>query len=151
MFDRYVVEQAPNYPQTVNKTVKTTINENRAPTDHSVQLLSEMQEKAFESMLGKLKLESNLLEHVGVIASRDAMMYGSTRFTYQFDLNKERITGHVKIDDFEWYSLSEKEIIMRIRDGILENITHRIMLNVCSDPLSKKSINDIFYSKRNNL
>lgn len=144
MFDRYEVNQAAPYPQTVNK--KVTITENRAPTDKSVELLGEMQQKAIESLLGRMKLESNVLKSIGMQAFLTAYKSGVC-FIYEFKLNEEDINGKIIFDEFEFEELSIDDIFIKIREAIAKDITHRIMLAVCSDPISKKSLQSIFKNK----
>lgn len=60
MFDTYSISPATPSSTTINKTVK----EYRAPTDDSVKLLNEMQNKALENLLGQVKIQNNDFEVV---------------------------------------------------------------------------------------
>lgn len=56
MFDTYQVG-----PRSIHASVSETRNEHRAPTDESVRLLREMEQKALESVVGAFRIENNTL------------------------------------------------------------------------------------------
>lgn len=70
---------------------EVTINENRAPTDESVRLLNEMQQKAQENIVQTIKVEGN--EVNGLIM---LLRSGRTLLGYEYIL-KFTLNGHEQI------------------------------------------------------
>ncbi|QIG68162.1 hypothetical protein EVB55_227 [Rhizobium phage RHph_Y68] len=82
MFDRTHVHVHRSEPSYV------TVNETRAPTDESVRLLKEFEEKAQAKVDKSVRLESNLLK--GVVHANIDRMSGDRLFDFHFDLNGKR-------------------------------------------------------------
>lgn len=51
-----IVNKETNYPDTIN------IHHHKAPTDESIRLLNEFQEKAFSNIVNHIKVETNLVK-----------------------------------------------------------------------------------------
>lgn len=72
-----------------DKTV--TVNEHRAPTDKSVELLNEMERKATENIIHKFRVDSNLIK-AAVIYYSDAIATDDMIVHIKFELNgKEHV------------------------------------------------------------
>lgn len=56
MFDRTYVDSSTHYPDTINH------HEHKAPTDQSVKLLTEMQEKAIDNLVCNIRTADNKLD-----------------------------------------------------------------------------------------
>jgi hypothetical protein len=84
MFDRIV-----HAPTTVTgpRELKVNVKEERAPTDDSVRLLSEMQEKARKDIVAAIAVESNIMKGVVLSFGPDFNECGRTKFYLKFDLN----------------------------------------------------------------
>lgn len=78
MFDTTIIRQGPSYPQNVN------ITEHRAPTDESVKLLNEMQEKAKRNLIDSIVIDNNVVN--GVIYVMEDLRY-SKQFEVVFKFN----------------------------------------------------------------
>jgi neutral trehalase len=57
MLDKYFIQRGPSHV-----THNTTVHEHRAPTDQSVELLQEMQEKALKSVVDTIVLRDTPVE-----------------------------------------------------------------------------------------
>lgn len=84
MFDTYVQRVAPAYPQTVTK------HEHRAPTDESVKLLREMEDKALKSIIHHFRVESNFINGTVTIFEFDHIQQDVLCCT-KFTLNGQEI------------------------------------------------------------
>lgn len=80
MFDTTIVRQAPAYPQNV------TVNEHRAPTDESVKLLNEMQDKAKDNFIDSILVEDNFVNGVIYIAN-DLRYNRQFEVIFKFNIN----------------------------------------------------------------
>ena len=80
MFNKTVINQqrGTNYVP-YEKTV--TVNENRAPTDKSIELLNEMQEKASENLIITVKINNSICEAIAFIFRNN---YVEGRFDWMF-------------------------------------------------------------------
>jgi len=109
--------------ETVAYEKSVTVHEHKAPTDESVKLLNEMQEKAQRNILKTIKIEENYLKAVVVIFKNnfieDRIDYGA-----KFILNGEEHIVEGYIDKFEWMDVIDKN-----RDGfgntVIMNVIHK--------------------------
>jgi hypothetical protein len=88
------------------KTVNTNINEHRAPTDKSVELLKEFQDKAKDTLVEHIYLDDNVFK-----ARIDVMdlEYGHTReYRLHFKLNGKEFKDVIKLQPRQTM-LSHKE------------------------------------------
>lgn len=72
-----------------------TIQEHKAPTDESIRLLNEMQDKAIQNLIAKVEVRDNLVEGV-------AWAMGNNYSTMDFDVQlffKFKINGHEFVVD----------------------------------------------------
>src|SRR4051812_2071854 len=76
------------------KEVKIT--EHKAPTDESVKLLNEMQEKAKKNIIATIHIEQNYLKAI-VIYTQDDVVSGRMKYAIKFNLNGKdcNIEGHI--------------------------------------------------------
>lgn len=101
MFNKTVINQqrGTNYVPYA-KTV--TVNENRAPTDKSVELLNEMQEKASENLIRTIKINNSVCEAIAFLFRNN---YVDNRFDWMFKVklnNKEFMFNGYFEDDHEF-------------------------------------------------
>jgi hypothetical protein len=68
-----------------------TVHEHKAPTDESIKLLNEMQEKARHNILATMELESNVLKANGIFFQNDHPAYNNIAIALRFILNGKEI------------------------------------------------------------
>lgn len=79
MFDTTIVKQSPAYPQTVH--------EHKAPTDDSVRLLNEMQDKAKNNIIKNIIVDDNIVNG-SITITQDHYSMGKQYVVYfKFNLN----------------------------------------------------------------
>lgn len=94
MFDRVQITHLtpPGY-QYVNLTEK------RAPTDESVRLLKEMEQKARDKVIASIELDSNLVK--GRVFVMKDYLSGKNNFAVLMDINGKRVEIKVSTDEFQ--------------------------------------------------
>ncbi len=102
MFDKFVVADGRNQ----SMYVSGTIDEHRAPTDESVRLLNEMQEKAMKNILSTVNLNNNILNIAGIFIHRDCIT------------DKIAVFGEFKLNGIE-YSFHE-EVHPEFRESLVD-------------------------------
>lgn len=80
---------------------EVNITENKAPTDESVRLLNEMEEKARQNIIATIKIDENFLKAI-VIYYRDEMITNRMIYHIKFELNGKEHKIEDFIDNFEW-------------------------------------------------
>ena len=110
---------APAYPQTVNVTEK------RAPTDDSVRLLREMEEKATAQIVESYRIETNVLNGVVVIFLMDPADFDRKAWI-RFNLNGKDYSFK---ETFRWNEFTPttkhdaiQMFVKAVREAIYENI-----------------------------
>lgn len=98
------------------------VNENKAPTDDSIRILNEMQEKTFKNIMGKIEVPGNELSFKGAV-HRDSMF---ANIIIEVIYNINQYERHVKItlSEREWknYELSLEDISKRMSDEIVKDL-----------------------------
>lgn len=119
MFDKYV--QSPNYPQEINVTHK------HAPTDESVKLLKEFEEKAELKLIKSFQCKFNEL-YASVFIFRE---YLNTIINIKFNLNGKEYIHKITVNDIdliatrnplsEQAKITKEEFAKFIANSILDN------------------------------
>lgn len=78
-----------------------TVNEHRAPTDKSVELLNEFEKKAHENIIYKTKIEQNHLKAIAIYY-QDDIVSNRMHFHVKFELNGFETLISDFVDGFEW-------------------------------------------------
>jgi hypothetical protein len=95
MFDRNLAIVMPRQPSHVTQT----IHEHRAPTDQSVSLLKEMQEKAVKAVEQTIRLDSN--EFSGVVHIHREPWDASVKAIAHFKVNGRQHKAEVSLNDHD--------------------------------------------------
>ena len=120
MFDRSLaIIQQPGATEYVTKEVNIT--ENRAPTDESVRLLSEMEKAAQAKMERSIRLEANGFKCV-VYTSRDLMSQDFVAVAL-FELNGQQMRSEHRVQEFNTGDIRGAQAFM---DGLLDEIAKTI-------------------------
>ena len=78
-----------------------TININRAPTDESVKLLKEFEEKAVENIIDKIHVNDNSINGV-VLVKQIQLNPFNHKFYWKFTLNGKEYRGDVELQLSSW-------------------------------------------------
>mgnify|MGYP000881342611 CR=1 FL=1 len=81
------------------KTV--TVHEHRAPTDESVKLLNEFQQKAIENIITQVQIDTNEVKGMFIVLSCEPDFL-HMRYVYRFILNGKEYKGEFKIESLEY-------------------------------------------------
>lgn len=127
MFDNYLINDGPSHV-----TVTKTVNEHRAPTDKSVELLSQMEEKALSRLVHSVKLEVATFE-VFAMLLRPRMEDGDYDLRYAFTLNGKPVDGRMRVTTREWYEAqaaganTRRYLMQMIRKRAVEHLASEIL------------------------
>ena len=79
---------------------ETTITEKRAPTDESVKLLKEMEEKAERKFIDRIDIETNILNYT-VLEYAEDITTACNKFRYFVNINGKDYYNDVSVDRHE--------------------------------------------------
>jgi hypothetical protein len=112
------------YETTRTEYVTKDVHIHRAPTDESVKLLREMEEKAKAEVLGSVRLDGNQFKCV-VHYEREAMSMDLV-VRALFELNGKRMQAEVRVPDHADPSTG----LPKIRDKVAEVISTEMLASV---------------------
>lgn len=115
MFDSYSV----NMPKTIE--VNSRVIEQRAPTDESVRLLHEMQNKIAQDFINRAPLVVN---NIRVDFVRSYGLYGEE---FGFAVN---INGHKKFYKYEYVVLSEDNLVEYLMKKFAEDLAGDMLMSL---------------------
>lgn len=102
-----------------------TIIEKRAPTDESIKLFKEMQEKAYSSIVDTFHLSSTVLD-VKVIVFQDYPTFQMV-VKYVYILNDKSIGGDIRFDMFEFQTTTRAVICERIVKEVANHLAVKLI------------------------
>lgn len=120
MFDKYIIRESGSRHTSIDADIRV----HRAPTDKSVELLNEMQEKALKNILGTIKIEDNKFNYV--ITFYLDFRYQKTVAETQFTLNGKKYNVKCDVEDryrndlYGFVSELHKELSKKLAAVILE-------------------------------
>ncbi len=123
MFDRYQVG-----PSSISVHETRTINEHRAPTDESVRLLSEMEEKVLRRVIFSEKTTNCELQ-VFTVVLQPSFDSGDFEFRYGFTLNGKPTQGKVKVPWRTWADMctDRSAVSSFIREHVATDIARAVI------------------------
>lgn len=109
--------------------MKADVHEHRAPTDESVRLLNEMQEKAKADLIEVSALPFNGIEGV-LHVDRD---YSMRQFvmTAHFKLNGKARKVVVRENADGWKPDFRRTMIAKLRDAVAKEIANTLLIDYC--------------------
>lgn len=131
MFDTHIHRSAPNYSQSVH--VKTT--EQRAPTDESVRLLREMEEKARDSIFLSFRSAPNGFKCSTMVWANP--MANVLMLRLHFRLNEIEFQRDIELPD-SMRSVNREGWLLLIRDEIAKAIAGAIVIQLQHGGVSGK-------------
>lgn len=111
------------------------VHEHKAPTDESVKLLNEMQDKALKNILAQIPIESNVMKGC-VIFMHDDIVWQKISLILKFNLNGENFEIHDQIEKREFEKIADKSI----RDGssyVIEYIHERFSKIIAAELMNQ--------------
>lgn len=141
-----VLRKPVSFSSSIDMDVKVnhgpiTVTENRAPTDESIKILNEMQEKALKNIISKLKIDDNIFNCHAMIHSN--MEYDEYEIYIKYSYNKhERVVKHSIDDSF----MKELNGLQKVVDGLklaiakdfAEVITNSVLFDIGNTLLNVK-------------
>lgn len=100
------------------------VTEKRAPTDESVRLLKEMEQKARDKVVASIELDSNLVK--GRVYVMKDYLSGKNNFAVLMDINGKRVEIKVSTDEYE----SAEAQLQEVYQEIGRRIAAEVMPNV---------------------
>jgi hypothetical protein len=134
MFNTYKIDNSYRGPS------KIDVTEKRAPTDESVRLLNEMQQKAFDNVLSCVQLDNNELKDITWWIYYDPYIFSEkarVRFMLNGRLFDKEITLPCK------YTKSE-EIPKLIMNKVLEYIAIEVTVKLFEDNTNIRQFKEIY-------
>lgn len=117
MFDRTVINEGDTH---------TYVTEKRAPTDESIRLLREMENKAKEEVIKSISLPSN--EFSGVVHLIRDHLSCQTNVVVLFKLNGKDHKVPISLDDFKDDSLEKR--MEKVLNDVSDYLSASILQNV---------------------
>lgn len=117
MFDRTVINKGDTH---------TYVTEKRAPTDESIRLLREMENKAKEEVIKSISLPSN--EFSGVVHLIRDHLSCQTNVVVLFKLNGKDHKVPISLDDFKDDSLEKR--MEKVLNDVSDYLSASILQNV---------------------
>ena len=131
MFYPRNIQISSNSRTTVTHGSKTvTVNENKAPTDDSIRLLNEMQEKVLNNIIGRLTVNDNSLKASAIHFKDCSQMQNTIKVKYTYN-------GHERLVTYS-YDNYEKDI-QKISEGL-----HKALSNDIGQVILNSSMMDIY-------
>jgi hypothetical protein len=118
--------------ETVLVPYEKTVHEHRAPTDKSVQLLNEMQEKATQNIIETIRLEGNGLSAVALCFENNSIVDIVT-YHIRFELNGKK---HLIKGDIEKRELSEAR---RLKEEAINIFFKKFSEAICKEILMQST------------
>jgi len=122
MFDRVTIQQGKE-PVPYAKTV--TVHEHKAPTDESIRLYQEIEQKAYDSILHRIQVNDNALNFGAIVHM--PRMTTNQEIAYVFTLNGREITGKITIRNHEAMSLDRDALVRKIVEDAGKHIAIEIL------------------------
>ena len=88
------------------------VTEKRAPTDESVRLLKEMEQKARDKVVASIELDSNLVK--GRVYVMKDYLSGKNNFAVLMDINGKRVEIKVSTNEYESAEAQLQEVYQEI-------------------------------------
>jgi len=129
MFDTYKFKKAPS---------KIEVVEKKAPTDDSIRLLNEMQEKAFDNIIDHVQLSNNELKDIRCWIYPDQYSYIEKCFV-RFKLNGKDVDFTINLP---CRYTETSQIIQEIRDRVIFELANVICSELVRTNIS--TLKDIY-------
>jgi len=120
MFDTYY--ESP-------RCISTTVHEHRAPTDESVKLLKEMEQKIEEKILAVFQTDKDNFLQGSVVHKVINPMIAATELIILYILNGEKFEHRIKVDEIG-FRLDKDRAMRELAQAISNTVTMKILSKV---------------------
>lgn len=111
-----------------NHDLDIDINVNRAPTDESIRLLNEFQEKAKDNIIKEIDIRDNEFPFNAACIVFDKNTFSHNyNFRIYFSLNGEKYTVSGSIPDYDLMAFNQYEVMQIVAEKISQQITLSLM------------------------
>lgn len=122
-----------NSSRNITERVTEHVHEHRAPTDESVRLLIELEEKAFKNIIDKVHIQSNTVNALVIAYTSDALFNG-VRWFVRFTLNDVKYEFDTCVKESELVKIylesrvdHRRAMINFLKERFCEQVTIQIM------------------------
>lgn len=136
MFDKFIM---PQVREEHHHSGIFTVNHHHAPTDESVKLLNEFQQKATENLISKFEIKGNILNACSIFVMHE--INGSRILRGKFKLNDKEYQFEETFDYFDFFKLTQQEL----GEKLVRNISEAIALELIKQ--SNKDWVQFFFRK----
>lgn len=119
MFNAYTTRYGPD-----SISINKTVHEHRAPTDESVRLLREMENKATEQIIQAVRIENT--EFKGVLHTTREVLTGDVRFTIVFSLNGKKEFAEFRAKEWD----TQDTVIQGIIRKVSETLARKMLVGI---------------------
>jgi hypothetical protein len=130
MFDRVTIQEVGKQPVPYAKTV--TVHEHKAPTDESIRLYQELEQKAYDTILHRIQVNDNALNFGAIV--RMPRMTTDEKIAYIFTLNGKEITGEITVKHHEAITMDQEATARKIVEDASRHIAVEILRNMTYMP-----------------
>ena len=107
-------------------TNDTTVIQKRAPTDESVKLLKEFEEKAESKFCERIDIKTNLLDYT-ILEYAECLDHWGSKFRYFVKINDKDYQGDIQLDRYEIMK-QPMLLFQEIQKDLAEKISKEIII-----------------------
>ena len=133
MFDKVVLNGQSG---THHHQHNTSVIEKRAPTDESVKLLQEMQQKAFDSVFLQYRVDTNVVNGMVSYILNDFEIPFATIILWHFNLNGEQYEIKEEFKEIE-AKMKGKEFAMR---SLFEKVANKLAEQMMQNAIENETV-----------
>ena len=123
MFDRVSIRSDGGGTHHHHHHHQHEVHEHKAPTDESIKLWGDLQEKMLNSILERFSIQDNKFNIAGCV-SLDPYAMAKKSLFYTLTLNGHAINGKFELDDFKYRTTND------MIQGLINHIGERIAVEV---------------------
>lgn len=135
------INKTQEHTHTHNSNINADIYVKKAPTDDSVRLLNEMQEKAKSNIIATIEAKNNLVDVLGVYFRANNPIDMTVEFLAKFKLNGKEFDIVAKIERSEIINEAKKEFGGYGHKHIIEIVYTKLSQEIAKVLLQHDSIN----------
>jgi len=129
VFNKTIINKGPDR---ISVNTTTTVHEHRAPTDKSVELLNEFQEKAASNLHSKYLVDNVLNAQIFVYTP--SMMEFKMKLFFSFKLNGKNYEFEDSMDMHKFKMMTHKGTLdMEIYRRLYQNMAQTIAAELCNN------------------
>lgn len=121
MFDKYIIQQKPTYS-------KVEVIEKKAPTDESIRLLKEMEEKTIASVINSIKVANNSFNGIVVHARKQSL--DDSELWIKFKFNGKDCVIRQDVDEMD-FMLDKYTAFQKLAEVISNKIFYELYTRYC--------------------